>query len=130
MDGTDVPVVPLAGENEKTKSGGKIVMIGYPLGVTKINYEGIIAGYFDRLGSDIYNYLMLQIFASSGSSGSAVIDVNTGKVVGVLVAAKSAYAGLPVIFATPIDYIKHLMQVREQNVETKPIYYPNPDGDN
>ena len=113
MDGQDVPIVPLAG-NKKLKSGTKIVTLGYPLGVTKINYEGIVSGYFDRVGSDIYNYIMLQIFGAPGSSGSSIINLTTGEVIGILVQGKQGYVGLPVIFATPIEYKKYLRPVRTE----------------
>lgn len=113
--GTDIPVIEMATKSQTVKRGGKIITLGYPLGVTKISYEGIVAGYFDRLGSKIYNYIMLQIFGAPGSSGSAVVDVESGKVIGVLVRAKTS-SGLPIIFATPVEYRKHLMNVRETEV--------------
>jgi len=109
MDGEDVPVVPLA-ETSAIANGAKIAMVGYPLGLSKIMYEGIVAGRFDRPGDDMYDYLLLQIFGAPGSSGSAVVDVDTGEIVGVLVAAATSPV-LPVIFATPIDYRKWLMPV-------------------
>ena len=113
MDGIDVPIVKMA-DDEKLKPGSKIVMLGYPLGVTKIGYEGTISGYFDRLGTPLYNYLMLQIFGAPGSSGSSVIDVESGKVIGILVQAKQSYVGLPVIFATPISYRKYLLPINPE----------------
>jgi S1-C subfamily serine protease len=111
MDGTDIPVVSLR-TGERLGAGRKVVMLGFPLGVTKIGYEGIVAGYFDRLGADVYGYIMLQIFGSPGSSGSSVVDVETGTVIGILVSGKQSFSGLPVIFATPIEYQKHLLPVR------------------
>lgn len=110
MHGSTVPVVPMADDSD-IASGAKIAMVGYPLGLSKIMYEGIIAGRFDRPGDDMYNYLLLQIFGAAGSSGSAVVDVETGQIIGVLVAASTAPVGLPVIFATPIDYRKWLLDV-------------------
>ncbi|MGH6719618.1 MAG: S1 family peptidase [Alphaproteobacteria bacterium] len=110
MDGVDVPVVPLA-EASALAYGAKVAMVGFPLGLSKIMYEGIIAGRLDRPGNDMHGYLLLQIFGAPGSSGSAVIDVATGRVVGVLVGGSNVGAGLPVIFATPIEYRAHLMPV-------------------
>ena len=109
MEGEDVPVAPLA-ETAVIANGAKVAMVGYPLGLSKIMYEGIVAGRFDRPGDDMYNYLLLQIFGAPGSSGSAVVDVDSGEIVGVLVAAATSPI-LPVIFATPIDYRKWLMPV-------------------
>ena len=115
MRGADVPLVPLAARATDTP-GTRIVMVGYPLGVAKIAYEGIIAGRFDLAGNDLDGYLLLQIFGAPGSSGSAVVDVGTGRVIAVLVAAKQAPVGLPVIFATPIEYRENLALVREGEV--------------
>ncbi len=111
MPGTDIPLVNMAVTSKDLRPGAKVVMVGYPLGLSKISYEGIVAGRLNRLGSDYYDYLLLQIFGAPGSSGSAVINVETGKVIGVLVAGKGGVAGLPVIFATPIEYREHLMEV-------------------
>lgn len=110
MEGTDVPVVPIA-KSSQLFLGSKIAMVGYPLGLSKISYEGIVAGRFNRVGSDQYDYLLLQIFGAPGSSGSAVISAKTREVIGILVSAKQT-RGLPVIFATPVEYMEHLMDVR------------------
>ena len=107
--GTDIPLLAIAAP-ELLSPGTRILTVGFPLGVTKITYEGTIAGRFDRAGSDNYNYLMLQVFGAPGSSGSAVLNAR-GEVVGVLVAGRQASVGLPVIFATPIEYQEHLIPV-------------------
>jgi len=116
MEGKDIPITPFS-DGILLDAGRKVVMLGFPLGVSKIGYEGIVAGYFDRLGADLYGYLMLQIFGAPGSSGSSIIDVQSGKVVGILVSAKQSFAGLPVIFGTPIEYRKHLLSVRPEEKE-------------
>jgi len=110
MDGQDVPTVKMA-ESSKTPPGASVVMVGYPLGVSKISYEGSVAGLFDRRGDDQYGYLLLQIFGSPGSSGSSVVNTETGEIIGVLVSVLAGRAGLPVIFATPVEYKKHLIDV-------------------
>jgi len=91
-----------------------VVTVGYPLGVTKIRYNGIVAGAFERPGADLDGYIMLQIFGAPGSSGSAVIEQNTGSILAVLVQGKQGHAGLPVIFATPIRYQQYLTPVGEK----------------
>lgn len=108
MEGQSVPLVPLAPEGaEKSLPGAKVAMVGFPLGVAKIRYEGIISGYLDRPGSEEFGYLLLQIFGAPGSSGSAVIQATTGLIIGVLVSARGR-AGLPVIYATPTSYMRNL----------------------
>lgn len=113
MDGTDVPIVPLAKTSE-ANPGSKVTMVGYPLGQAKISYEGTVAGRFDRPGADMDDYVLLQIFGAPGSSGSSVVNVDSGEVIAILVAAKQR-AGLPVIFATPIEYMKFLKNVRPES---------------
>lgn len=110
MEGTDVPLVRVSGSST-AKPGTKVAMVGFPLGVAKIRYEGIISGYLNRPGSDEDGYLLLQIFGAPGSSGSAVVSTDSGEIIGVLVAAQSSGMGLPVIFATPTDYMGNLMIV-------------------
>lgn len=110
LDGTDVPTVPIAKESG-LPAGASVVMVGYPLGVAKITYEGIVAGRFDRLGADLHGYILLQIFGAPGSSGSSVVNTISGEVVGILVAARQKAFGLPVIFATPVEYKEHLIPI-------------------
>ncbi len=110
MDGVAVPIIQTA-EGAALTPGAKLAMVGFPLGLAKVRYEGIVSGYFDRPGSDDFNYLLLQIFGAPGSSGSAVVSVDSGKIIGVLVSGKQGRTGLPVIFATPIAYRRYLMIV-------------------
>lgn len=105
------PLTPIAKAGRMPVQGGKIVTVGFPLGLAKVRYEGIVSGYMDRPGSDDDGYMLLQIFGAPGSSGSAVVDAVTGEVVGVLVAGQQARGGLPVIFATPHEYEKYLAAV-------------------
>jgi len=107
MDGIDVPLVTMA-TNAVIQDGDAVVMVGFPLGLTKTSYTGTVAGTFDRPGSDESGYHILQIFGAPGSSGSAIVSVRTGEVISVLVQGRNARAGLPVILATPIDYRRWL----------------------
>lgn len=109
MEGADVPVISVS-ETSKARTGAKIAMVGFPLGMAKISYEGILSGYMDRHGSDEDGYLLLQIFGAPGSSGSSVISVESGKVIGVL-SGGTNNRGLPVIYATPTSYMNNLMIV-------------------
>jgi S1-C subfamily serine protease len=106
----DINVIPMADDRE-IKAGHPIVMVGYPLGVTKISYNGIISGRLDRPGDAYNGYMTMQIFGSPGSSGSSVVDQETGKIIGVLVSAAQSGVGLPVIFATPASYRKYMLEL-------------------
>lgn len=110
MDNGNMPIIEMA-DGDTPTTGSKVAMVGYPLGVAKISYEGIVAGLLKRPGSDMHGYLLMQIFGAPGSSGSAVVSAKTGKVIGVLVAAKGSGTGLPVIYTTPINYRKYLSVV-------------------
>ncbi len=109
MEGVDIPIIKVD-VKAKVKAGEKVVMVGYPRGVAKISYEGIASGYLDRPGSDEYGYLLLQIFGAPGSSGSSVISMDTGKIIGILTKGTSG-SGLPVIFAAPTSLMHNLMIV-------------------
>lgn len=105
----DVATISMA-DDTAIKAGHPIVMVGFPLGVTKISYNGIISGRLDRPGDSMNGYMTMQIFGSPGSSGSSVIDQETGKIIGVLVSAMQQ-GGLPVIFATPASYRRYLLEL-------------------
>ena len=122
LDDSGIPLVPMA-DGSVLKDGEELAMVGYPKGLSKISYQGTVAGYFERPGSDEYNYLLMQIFGAPGSSGSAVVHVDTGEIVGVLVQGREGGRGLPVIFAVPIEYRRHLMIVpgeADVEAETEP----------
>ena len=105
-----VPAVSFA-EGYTALPGTEVLMVGFPLGVTKVRYAGIIAGQLDQPGSDQHTYLILQIFGAPGNSGSAIVDRLSGKIAGVLSAGKQDRAGLPVIFAVPAHYRTLLQDV-------------------
>lgn len=108
----DLPVVPL-GSDVGVAPGRSIVTVGFPLGATKIRYVGIVAGRYERPGSEMDGYLILQIFGSPGSSGTAIIEEASGTVIGILVSGRQSF-GTPVIFATPVSYLRFLMEVPRQ----------------
>jgi len=113
----DVKVIPMA-DDSQIKAGHPIVMVGYPLGVTKVSYNGIISGRLERPGAGLNGYMTMQIFGSPGSSGSSVIDQETGKIIGVLVSAKQDSVGLPVIFATPASYRRYMLELDKADAPT------------
>jgi hypothetical protein len=110
MENGDMPIVELDDGSEMV-AGEKLAMVGFPLGIAKISYEGTVAGHMNRPGANNHGYMLMQIFGAPGSSGSAVVAAKTGKIVAILVAGKRGDAGLPVIFGTPISYKKYLKPV-------------------
>lgn len=112
VSGANVPLTTL-GSDANARPGTRVLVVGFPLGVAKINYEGLVAGRLNRPGADNDGYLLLQSWGAPGSSGSAVVDATSGEVIGVLVAGKQGAIGLPVIFATPISYQSYLREVGE-----------------
>lgn len=106
----NLTVKPLGiGQSETVPLGTDIVTIGFPLGISKILYKGYIGGKVDNVSTGLHGYLILQIFGAPGSSGTAVLDAKDNSVMGVLVAASGGSMGLPVIYATPIEYLKYLV---------------------
>lgn len=111
LDNVSSIAIVALGDDQSIQFGERIVTVGFPLGITKTRYEGIIAGRLDKLGADRHGYLILQIFGAPGSSGTSVVSLKTGKVLGVLVGASQSSVGLPVIYATPLQYQTYLMEV-------------------
>lgn len=110
VDAVDVLAIAV-GTTQGIEPGERIIIVGFPLGITKARYEGIIAGRLDKPGYDYHGYLITQIFTSPGSSGTAIVSVRTKKVIGIHVASAQAGRGLPVLFATPIEYQRYLQEV-------------------
>ncbi len=106
----DAPLQTVA-DGGARPTGHPVAMMGFPLGQAKLGSTGIVSGTYDRLGEDIHGYLALQIFGAPGSSGSAVIDLESGEIVAVLSQASQARAGLPNIWAVPVDYLDVLVEV-------------------
>jgi S1-C subfamily serine protease len=104
------PIVRLA-TTSVVDPGRRIATVGFPLRITKVRYEGLVSGRLDRPGDEQNGYLILQVFGAPGSSGTAVVDVETGQVLGVLVSGTQGRIGLPVVFATPIEYEKYLLEI-------------------
>ena len=106
---SNTPIIPVS--VRLIAQGDRVIMVGFPLGIAKIGYEGLVAGHFNRPGAAYDGYLLLQIFGTSGSSGSAIIGPDA-RIAGVLVAGRTGSIGLPVIFAVPIRYQRYLLEVK------------------
>ena len=116
-------VKPLGiGKSKDTPLGAEIFTIGFPQGISKIMYKGYIGGVVDNVSSGAHGYLILQIFGSSGSSGTAVLSAKDSSIMGVLVSGSSASVGLPVLFATPIEYLRYLVTPAEKRKMAKDNY--------
>ena len=118
-----VVVKPLGiGHSVDTPLGMEIYTIGFPQGISKIMYKGYIGGKVDNISVNTHGYLILQIFGSSGSSGTAVLNTKDSSIMGVLVSGSSGSVGLPVLFATPIEYLKYLVTPAEKRKMIKDNY--------
>lgn len=116
-------VKPLGiGQSETVSLGTDIVTVGFPLGISKILYKGYIGGKVDNVSARLPGYLILQIFGAPGSSGTAVLNAKDNSVMGVLVAASGGGRGLPVIYATPIEYLKYLVTPEEKRILVRDHY--------
>ena len=118
-----VTIKPLGiGHSKDTPPGAEIFTIGFPQGISKIMYKGYIGGIVDNISTDTHGYLILQIFGSTGSSGTAVLNAKDNSIMGVLVSGSSGSAGLPVLFATPIEYLRYLITPAEKRRMAKDGY--------
>lgn len=97
--------------------GEAIVVAGYPFGIGPIATQGTVSGLDVHATPDIPSYYFaMDIFADPGNSGSAVIDLTTMTIIGVLDAvAVDGQGDPPIIFADPVSDIdpQALAKVRD-----------------
>ena len=105
----------LAPFEDKMPVLSNVVMAGYPLGQTRFHNITITKGYIQsyNLDESIDNgldYIYLDLSGTHGNSGGAVVDPQSGKVIGIFSGAsvdKEANATLN--FAIPVSYIWDLL---------------------
>lgn len=105
--------VPLAPEDvEDKKPLSKVYLLGYPFGHSRFDQmsvnEGKIASYQRGRSHGQPDQINLDISAKSGNSGSAVVDEETGKVIGVLCGSSTSVSGQlveEINYCRPISYI-------------------------
>ena len=105
--------VPLAPEDVQDKKPlSKVYLLGYPFGHSRFDQmsvnEGKIASYQRGRDHGQPDQINLDISAKSGNSGSAVIDEETGKVIGILCGSSTNVSGQlveEINYCRPISYI-------------------------
>lgn len=140
------PALPalLLGENELLRAGEDIAFTGFPvglvLGLNQVTHRGIISAVtpmvIPALSSKTltaeqikrvrkpFNVYQLDATAYPGNSGSAVYDIKSGVVVGVInsVFVKKTKETMlkdpsDISYAIPVRYVKELLEVRQPYVE-------------
>ncbi len=105
--------VPLSPEDAIDKAPlSKVYLLGYPFGHSRFDQmsvnEGKIASYQRNRNNNEPDQINLDISAKSGNSGSAVIDAETGKVIGVLCGSSTSVSGQlveEINYCRPISYV-------------------------
>lgn len=102
-------VLPLAETAGPVPVGSRIVVVGSPLGLQGTLSEGIVSGHRTDLPDLLPGQALLQVSAaiSPGSSGSPVVAVDSGKVIGV--ATMILRGGQQLNFAVPVDSLNKLL---------------------
>lgn len=138
LDGTALPVLPLAAEGERAAEGQPIVLIGFPaggaLGFAPVTHRGIVASVttvalpapnaarldpraLARLRAGNFEVLQLDATAYPGNSGGPVLDSGNGTVVGIVSSvairgsretALSAPTGIT--YAIPVRNLRPLLE--------------------
>ncbi len=115
VEGTGYPALGLD-DSGSIPVGANVAVVGSPLGLSWTLSTGIVSAYREnglpdpmRASHSREGGALLQITASfsPGSSGSPVLNVETGKVVGV--AASIIRSGGELNFAVPIEAVQELM---------------------
>ena len=106
IDGEDIPVIELEME-ETSKIGDEVLVIGNPLGFTRIINKGVITGR-TRLKGWNEEVLMIEGAIHKGSSGSPVFNDN-GKVIAVVFATLGSNTDSDNTIGLAVP-IKHLLE--------------------
>lgn len=106
-------------ETEDLEPLSKVYLLGYPFGFSRFDQmsvnEGKIASYQRKMFNQP-DQINLDISAKSGNSGSAVLDANTGKVIGVLCGSSTSRSGMlieEINYCRPISYIWNLIRRKQ-----------------
>jgi S1-C subfamily serine protease len=137
VDGQPMPALRISAEST-ARAGTSVVLIGFPLGTglgfVPVAHRGIVAAIasialppatarqldsrtLSRLREGSFDILQLDATAYPGNSGSPLLDVDTGAVIGVInmvyvKATKESAIGQPtgITYAIPAKHIAELLQ--------------------
>lgn len=110
LNGDDFPYLPLAAEDRELVKGENFILVGYPFGErTKMDtslYNGTLASFQkDPLGWDV---VTINGEAKAGNSGSPLVALSDGKVIGLLRGSWDEHSGPnkteEINFMRPIKY--------------------------
>lgn len=116
----EIPTVAL-GDQKTLHAGSQIFNVASPQGLGKLLFFGYVSALeqarHTRDGAE-HPYLLMQMPAAPGSSGSAIFDNESGKIVGILIAVYVSKFGGPVVTAaTPVSCVtEELKQFREREL--------------
>ncbi|KUO50138.1 MAG: hypothetical protein APF76_06655 [Desulfitibacter sp. BRH_c19] len=110
IDGEDIPVIDLEKE-ETPRTGDEVLIIGNPLGFTRVINKGQITG-ITRLNGWDKEVLMIEGAIHKGSSGSPVFN-DEGKVIAVVFATLRSNTDNddPVGLAVPINHLLERLSI-------------------
>ena len=139
IEGAALPALPLA-HGATARAGTSVALIGYPLGTSlglvPAAHRGIVAAVtsialppanasqldahtLNRLRQGAFEILQLDATAYPGNSGSPLLDVDTGQVVGVInmvyvKSTKESAVGQPtgITYAIPVRHVQDLLDRR------------------
>ena len=116
-EGEELPYLTLARQDEDDpKILADIIMGGYPLGKSRFHQITLTTGKVQSINVDEHlndnmKRIYLDLSGTHGNSGSAVIEVETGRVIGIFSGASvDRGANAELNYAVPTDYIWGLIE--------------------
>ena len=85
-DVDDLPYLPLASENRKIEKGEDFILVGYPFGKRTERDPSLYDGHIASFQKDqfMWDVSTIRGEAKSGNSGSPIVSLNDGLVIGIL----------------------------------------------
>ena len=112
LTGSNFPYLNIAKPERKISRGEKFILIGYPFGTKTANdptsYEGSIASSENQRDENGYMLYYINSEAKSGHSGSPIVSLNDGCVIGILQGSITNQSGdltEEINYMRPIKYL-------------------------
>jgi len=111
------PTIEL-GDESKDRVGDKTIDVNYSLGAAKMASPGVIVSQTINNGGEVTGFVLVDEFASHGSSGSAVVSRKTHKIIGLVIAGWDG-ATMPQLIE-PITSIEKILSSMTVSIASKP----------
>ena len=105
----------------KPSIGRSVGAFGHPFKLSYSGTRGIVSGYRHKWGR---NWIQTDAAINSGNSGGPLIDLETGRIIGINSASFSKRTSEGISFAVPMGDACKLIKLLEEDVDPSPPYIP------